>query len=614
MNTKLINRILNLVVIMALALSWQSVTSAKAAPTPAGLPVTTGSHALNSEPSLIWNTFLEYTNGADFGNGIALDSGGYIYVTGSSHATWGTPLRAYSGGVQDAYIAKLNLDGSLIWSTFIGGAGTDYGRGIAVDGSGHVFVTGSSDATWGTPVRPFTSNQYYSTVTDAFVAQLSSDGALIWSTFLGGLGSDNGYGIAVDGSNDVFVTGSSDFTWGTPVRAFSNDHYGSGDAFVAKLSSSGALRWNTFLGGNIPDGYGIDEGHAITLDSSGAIYISGSSGGTWGSPIRAFTPGTKTDGYAVWPTTDAFIVKLTSGGALTWNTFLGSKGDDAALGIAVDSGGKVDVTGSSDTATWGAPVRAYSGLQDAFVAQLNSNGTLTWNTFLGNIGYDAARGIVVDGSGNMFVTGNSDRTWGTPLHAHTSMTSYNAFVAKIDSSGKLQANTFFGCDIGDYGNGIALDGSGNLVVTGYSRDTWGAPLHGTGGNFVAKVDLSLFPSVISSRRASANPSSATSVSFTVAFSRDVTGVDIADFSLTPSSALMGTFINSVTGSGTTYTVTVNTGSGSGFLRLDVIDNDSIIDPTTIPLGGPGSGNGNFIDGQVYGIRVVQLYLPLITKS
>jgi len=128
----------------------------------------------------------------------------------------------------DAFAAKLDSSGNLTWNTFFGGNGNDYGFGIAVDGSGNVYVAGYSDASWGSPVRAYTANE------DAFAAKLDSSGNLTWNTFLGGSNTDYGYRIAVDGSRNVCVTGDSDASWGSPVRAYTANK----DAFVAKLSAT----------------------------------------------------------------------------------------------------------------------------------------------------------------------------------------------------------------------------------------------------------------------------------------------------------------------------------------------------------------------------------------
>jgi hypothetical protein len=156
-----------------------------------------------------------------------LDSIGNVFVAGTSSSSWGSPVQAYAGGAisSNAFAAKLNGNGGLIWNTFLGG-GSDQGTGIAVDPAGNVYVAGYGFAAWGTPVRP------YSAGADAFAAQLTNGGGLIWNTFLGGSVQDVGNAIAVDCGN-VYVAGSSLGTWGSPVRAYTAGQ----DAFAARISN-----------------------------------------------------------------------------------------------------------------------------------------------------------------------------------------------------------------------------------------------------------------------------------------------------------------------------------------------------------------------------------------
>jgi fibronectin type 3 domain-containing protein len=551
-------------------------------------------YALMIDPSIIWNTFLGGSGGQDGGNAITVDGSGNVYVTGYSSATWGSPVRLYSGSF-DAFAAKLDSSGALVWNTFLGGGGYDYGIGIAVDNaSGNVYVTGYSTATWDCfvtcTVRAYTGGW------DAFVAKLNSTtGALVWNTFLGGSGDDSSYGIAVDGSGNVYVTGNSDATWScSPAACTVRAYSGSLDAFAAKLNSSGALTWNTFLGGS-----GYDEGYAIAVDGSGNAYVTGSSGATWGSPVRVYAGGD-----------DTFAARLDPYGGLTWNTFLGGSGNDEGAGIAVDGNGDVYVAGASN-ATWGCSptactVRAYTSGEedtsdeDAFAAKLDSSGGLTWNTFLGGSGWDYGTDIGVDWNMNVYVAGTSTDTWGSPVRAFHSG-DIDAFAARLNSSGALTGNTFLGGSYNDTSGGIAVDWSGTVTVTGVSYTTWGSPVRAFGGGaddaFVAKVDL-VPPTVVSSLRLSTNPSNAGSVNFTVTFSEAVIGVDASDFTLSLT-GISGASVTMVSGSGTTYTVTVNTGTGDGTLRLDVSDDDSILDLAGNPLGGLGGGNGNSANGQNY---------------
>jgi hypothetical protein len=172
------------------------------------------------------------TSGDD-GYAIAVDGSGTVYVAGGSEATWGSPVNAHAGS-SDAFSAKLNSNGSLQWNTFMGSASYDGGSAIAVDGSGTVYVAGNSGATWGLPVNAHVGG------TDAFAAKLDSSGSLQWNTFMGSTSTDNCRNITVDGSRNVYVTGLSYASWGTPVNAYE----GGQDAYAAKLvsdSDEGAL-------------------------------------------------------------------------------------------------------------------------------------------------------------------------------------------------------------------------------------------------------------------------------------------------------------------------------------------------------------------------------------
>ena len=233
-----------------------------------------------------WNTFLG-SSAIEEGQGIAVDGSGNIFVTGTSYASWGSPPEGMGfKGSSDAFVAKLNSSGQLLWNVFLGSAATDQGQGIAVDGSGNVFVTGYSDASWGT--NPPSVLQFSQGGSDAFVAKLDAvTGELLWYTFLGSSSTDKGQGIAVDHSGNAFVIGTSDATWGTtppPVRTFS----GASDAFVAKLHGVlGSILWHTFLGSSF-----MDTGQGIALDQNGNPLVTGSTDADWSinpSPVREFS-------------------------------------------------------------------------------------------------------------------------------------------------------------------------------------------------------------------------------------------------------------------------------------------------------------------------------------
>ncbi len=391
---------------------------------------------LDSSGTLIWNSFLG-GDGLDEGAAIAVDTSGDVYVTGYSEATWqGTdaPVMPFEGGEGGhAFVAKLGSDGALIWNSFLGGASSfDYGRALAVDASGNVYVAGTSYATWSDPSQPANPVIAYSGGADAFAAKLDGKGNLIWNSFLGGAGEDEGYAIGTDADGNVYVAGTSDYTWGSPVRA----HSGDGDAFAAKLNGSGILIWNSFLGG---DGY--DDGTAIAVGESGNVYVAGTSNTAWQGtnlPVRRHAPGSDHD---------AFAAALDASGNLTWNSFLGASGGDYGTAIAVDANNNVYVTGTS-TANWGDPLGLVLGSGSyAFATKLDSGGSVTWNLFLGGAeGSVDGYAIAADTNGNVYVAGTSDSTWGSPIREHypdpTGAFEHDAFVTKLPGNPPVELISF----------------------------------------------------------------------------------------------------------------------------------------------------------------------------
>jgi len=411
---------------------------------------------LTIDPVLTWNALLG-GGGADYGYDIALDTSRNVYVAGYSESSWGSPARPYSGGT-DAFVAKFTNSGSLSWVTFVGGSGFDQGLDIALDSDRNVYLAGYSSASWGSPVGAF--NGYL----DAYVAKLSSSGGLVWNTFLGSAGTDVATGLSTNGDAEVYVGGYSSATWGSPVREYTSGD----DAFAARLSSLGELEWNTFLGGSSND-YGDD----IVLDGDENVHVVGSSYATWGSPVRVYTADN-----------DCFVAELTSSGELNWNTFLGGSGHDRGNAVALDGDAGVYVAGYSG-ATWGTPILAHAGGDDAFAAKLNSSGGLMWNTFLGGTAFDIGTGIAVDNGWRVYVTGTSNRTWGSPVLPFAG--SADAFVVKLSNSGALTWNSFLGSSADDSGRSIAVDDSGNSYECGTSSASWGTPVRGFAGGQDAQI-------------------------------------------------------------------------------------------------------------------------------
>jgi hypothetical protein len=532
-----------------------------------------------------WNTFLG-GNGNDLGYSVVRDAAGYIYVSGSSSETWGSPLQPFSGAASngdDVYVAKLTPGGNLIWNTFLGASDLDrYGYDMTLDEEGNVYVTGFSQETWGNPQRAFSGSRA------AFVAKLDSSGDLIWNTFLGG--GDGAQGDGIDyRAGVIYVTGTSNTTWDTPINAYTAGN----DSFLATLdASTGVLNWHTFFGGSSED-----LGYVLNVDGSGNSYISGYGGGTWGSPVRAYTAGPS----------DGFLVKFDPAGNMVWNTFLGGSGDDTAYRFDLDANGNIYLVGRS-TLTWGDPISGFSGgARDGYVTKIDSStGELLWSSFVGGSGDDFIWNLNLDANGNIKISGASDTTWGSPVTAHAG--GFDAFYAKLDPSGGLLGNTFLGGTGIDKAYGMLLGSAESAYLFGYSDATWGTPVRAYSAgndNFAAKVNLENLPLIVSSAtRNAASPTNAASVSYTVSFSEPVTGVDTSDFTLT-TTGVTGAMINGVSGSGAVYTVTVNTGTGSGTIRLNVADDNSIVNAASNNLA------AGFTIGQIY---AVDKTVPTVSSS
>jgi hypothetical protein len=229
------------------------------------------------DPVLSYATYLG-GSGQDSGLAIAVDADGSAYIAGKTTSNFPTknPLQPNPGGSFDAFVAKLNATGSaLVYSTYLGGSGSDEARAIAVDSEGNAYVTGVTASVNFPKVNPFQTA--LSGANDAFVAKLHATGsALVYSTYLGGSGTlDEGRGIAVDTTGHAYVTGQTTSASFPPVTPLRLGIIGSSDAFVAKLQPTGAaLVYLTYLGGG-----SADIGHDIAVNAAGHAYVTGSTGG-----------------------------------------------------------------------------------------------------------------------------------------------------------------------------------------------------------------------------------------------------------------------------------------------------------------------------------------------
>ena len=420
--------------------------------------------------AIVYSTYLG-GSGIEWGFAIAVDAAGNAYVTGYTSSTTfpgvngGSIQPAHGGGVDDAFVTKINATGTaIVYSTFLGGSGEDRGRAIAVDGAGNAYVTGHTDsATFpgvdGSSIQP--ANGGGASPADVFVTKINPTGtAIVYSTFLGGSGSEQGLGIAVDGAGNAYVTGETYSTTFPGVNGSSIQpaNGGGSDAFVTKINPAGtAIVYSTFLGGSFDD-----SGRGIAVDSAGSAYVTGNATSTTFPGVNA-TSLQPANGGGNFPG-DAFVTKINpTGTAIVYSTFLGGSDFDGGFGIAVDSAGNAYLTGETASTTFPGvnatsiqPANA-GGVADAFVTKINPTGTaIVYSTFLGGGGFDGGLGIAVDGAGNTYVAGNSDSTTftgvdGSSLQPANGGGASDGFVTKISEPG-LEFHTLTPCRMVDTRN------------------------------------------------------------------------------------------------------------------------------------------------------------------
>ncbi len=375
----------------------------------------------------------------------------------------------------------LVIDPVLTLGSYLGGSGAEQAAAVASDAVGNLYLTGETlsvdfpNATGGNAGG-----------TDVYVVKLDSGGTLTYAAYLGGSGKDRGFGIAVDGVNNAYVTGdteSGDFPVQSPLQAA---NAGGSDGFVTKLSVDGAsLVYSTYLGGSANE-----TARALTVDSSGRAYVTGGttsvdfpvSPGAPQSGIVQVTNPITGDWYS-----DVFIVRLTAAGsAHEYSTYLGGDNLDTAIGIALAPGGEVVVAGA--TASSNLPVvnftqQFFRGVpEDAFIAQLNATGDgFDYVSYLGGNAWDRANAVAVDFAGDIYVAGstNSDNFSGIDAGSVQSVYGggrFDAFLAKIDATTRqIEYATYLGGEGVDEAHGVTLDNANNPWLVG-ATESVGFPL------------------------------------------------------------------------------------------------------------------------------------------
>ena len=424
------------------------------------MPVTAQQPFLLVEKPQLLSNYLGANSKASIA-GIAVDAAGDIYVAG---ATSSADLRteravqaAYGGGT-DAFIAKLDPAGNVLFASYLGGGAQDWATGIAVDSENNAYITGWTAST-DFPTRSAAQSSLRGR-RNGFVAKFSPEGALIYSTYLGGTGDDAAAAIAVDSQGHAFVTGATASPDFPVVRAIQARTGGGVDAFVTKLGAFGDIQYSTYIGGGA-----LDRGQGIAVDGAGRAYVAGVTASydfPFKNPFRGYSGGN-----------DGFIARLNAeGDELEYSTWIGGSGNEEVSGVAVDSLGRAYVTGWTDSRDFPLvnPLQgSLRGVEDAFVIRLTPTGDgLSYSTYLGGSGADRGLAVGADAAGRAYVTGWT-RSSDFPANGAESNRSalQKGWLAALNPLGtQLDYNASIGSGEADEARAVVLAASGDILVAG----------------------------------------------------------------------------------------------------------------------------------------------------
>lgn len=448
----------------------------------------TGEEELVIDPLSTWATYFG-ANSYDYGRGVAL-SGTSLYVTGETQSTnFPTTVGAFQSslaGSRDAVAMRFTTGGALVWSTYYGGGSLDAGEAVDTDALGNIYVVGRTGAGFPTSAGAYQASPAGGV--EAFLLKLDPTGARLWATYLAGESEDEAYGVAVDGSNDVVVTGHTLSNNNiASAGAVQTSRSGNEDGFVMKFNAIGTRLWGTYFGGS-----SLDKPLAVDTDSGNNIVITGETYGNFpvgaccGNSVQQAAEG---GGFG---DKDVFITKLNSdGSSRLWSTYYGGPNIERGFGITVDAADNVIVTGNSDgngfpttfgvlQPNWGGGGTWGNG--DAILMKFAPNGTRTWATYYGGNDYDQGMAVYASGTNDIYMVGETASGWPSyGMDCGTICTGlFCGFLLHIDGNG---ANRVMGTTVGGSGTfnsvlGVVADNDANIYITGFTS-SFNFPTGGT---------------------------------------------------------------------------------------------------------------------------------------
>ncbi|OLS17011.1 MAG: hypothetical protein HeimC3_49850, partial [Candidatus Heimdallarchaeota archaeon LC_3] len=433
---------------------------------------------ISSTGTLLLSTYIG-GNGSDSINQMHIDAEENIYLSGSTSSSDFPTKNAfddtYGGGDgigDDGFLAKISNNGTLLFSTFIGGNSSDSINQMHIDAEENIYLSGSTSSSDFPTKNAFSSTLAgggcYTFPGEGFLTKFSPNGSLVFSTYIGGTDCDFIYEMFVDAMGNMYLRGVTDSTDFPTKNAFDDSYGGGNDGFLAKFAPNGTLLFSTYIGGALGDW--IDQ---MSLDNTGNIYLSGVTDSTDFPTKNAFD-----DSYG--GGNDGFLSKFAPNGTLLFSTYVGGTLGDGIVHMSLDNTGNIYLsgsTGSTDFSTKNAFDNSYGGgienEDDGFLTKISNNGTLLFSTYIGGALGDRIDQMSLDNTGNIYLSGETESTDFPTKNAFDD--SYgggnDGFLAKFAPNGTLLFSTYVGGTLGDGIVHMSLDNTGNIYLSGSTGST-----------------------------------------------------------------------------------------------------------------------------------------------
>ncbi|MEM9722013.1 MAG: SBBP repeat-containing protein [Bacteroidota bacterium] len=475
------------------------------------------SNILVIDPTLIWATYFGAT-ATEIGEAVCTDDLGNVYIAGKSNygyhelaTNW--ELEEYWGG-RDAFIAKFDPSGALLWATYYGGEHEDAGMGVCTDPDGNVFLTGYTTSEEG--IHYYGHDDTYNEGSnsagnrhgrDAFLVKFTPSGYRVWGTYYGGetylIGdvarAETGMSIASDSDGFIYMTGATTSESFIAADGFDNSLAGEADAFLVKFDNYGNREWATYFGGDK-----MDIANSVCLDPSGNVYIAGyteSSGlGHMGhSMAHKFL-------------TDAFLAKFSADGDRLWSTYYGGTSYDEGHSIAIDPTGNfvflAGVTGSKNFIANSGYDDTHNGGYDAFLVAFNTGGLRLWGTYFGGPDDETCQSCIGEWSAgqmrtthvsvsknlDVYLSGTTKSETGIATNGSYDPSfngNYDGYLVRFLPDGSRQWATYYGGNGADYVLGNTTDVAAKIYIVGHTRSEEGIAWEGHDNEYKEEGDAFL---------------------------------------------------------------------------------------------------------------------------